>query len=227
MRTSTFLKIAQIALGICLSAPVSAQTTRTYIVTNEGDTVRTAVRFSQKLADNNREVFAFVGNRTVRYAPGDIKAYYNGLQEYETQFLGEATVFLQRHTAGYASLYYCDETILAEMIRNYTRLGDQLGYSLKDAVGSALKSVKDGVYFGGKIPVLMTEGKNLRIFDPNLPKRKQELAAYFYDYPGIESVLSQEKMTPETYEQLVMAYNQWKPQAVARLVEQEKTATGF
>ncbi len=225
MRTFTFLRIA---VGICLTVPVAAQTPpRTYIVTNEGDTVRTAVRFNARMADNNREAFAFVNNQTVRYAPGDIRAYYNGLQEYETQRLGEATVFLQRHTAGYASLYYCDETMLAEMIRNYPRLGDQIGCSLKDAVGSAMKSVKDGSYFNGKIPVLVTEGKSLRIFDPNLPKRKQELAAYFYDYPGIESLLSQAKLTPETYEQLVMAYNQWKPQSLARLVDQEKNASGF
>ena len=224
MRTPTFLRIA---FGICLAVPVAAQTTRTYIVTNDGDTVRTAVRFNAKMAENNREVFAFVNGRTVRYAPGELRAYYNGLQEYETQPLGEAVVFLQRHTAGYASLYYCDEAMLAEMIRNYPRLGDQIGCSLKDAVGSAVKSVREASHFNGKIPVLVTEGKNLRIFDPNLPKRKQELAAYFYDYPGIESLLSQAKLTPETYEQLVMAYNQWKPQALARLVSQEKNATGF
>lgn len=224
MRTFTFLKIT---FGLCLSFPAAAQTTRTYIVTNQGDTVRTAVRFNARLADNNREAFAFVGNQTVRYEPGDIRAYYNGLQEYETQILGDAVVFLQRHTAGYASLYYCDEAMLAEMIRNHPRLGDQIGCSLKDALGSAVKSVKDGGGFGGKIPVLVTEGKNLRLFDPALPKRKQELAAYFYDYPGAESLLSQERFTPETYEHLVIAYNQWKPQALARLVEQEKNATGF
>lgn len=224
MRRFTLLNIA---LGFCVTLSALGQGARTYLVTNEGDTVYTAVKFNAKLADNNRAVFAFTNNRTVRYAPGDIKAYYNGLQEYETQLLGEAPVFLQRHTAGYVNLYYCDETVLAELIRNYPRLGDQIGYALKDALGAAFRSVKNGNTFGGKIPVLAGEGKVLRIFDPTTPKRKQELALYFYDYPGTESLLGQEKITPETYEQLVMAYNQWKPQTSARVAEQDRMANGF
>ncbi len=224
MHTSTLAKLF-LLLG-CVY-PAVGQSARTYIVTNEGDTLYTAVRFNQRLSDNNREVFVFTNNRNIRYTPADIKAYYNGLQEYETQYLGAAPVFLQRHTAGYVNLYYCDETVLADLIRNYPRLGDQIGYSLKDALGAAVNSVKQTDYFGGKVPVMSGEGKNLQLFDPNMPKRKQELANYFYDFPGTESLLGQEKITPETYEQLVMVYNQWKPQVLARLAEQEKNASGF
>jgi hypothetical protein len=224
MHKFTFVKVL---LLLSVIYPAAAQSARTYIVTNEGDTLYAAIRFNQRLSDNNREVFVFMNNRSLRYTPGDIKAYYNGLQEYETKHFGTAPVFLQRHTVGYASLYYCDEAVLADMIRNSPRLGDQIGYSLKDALSAAVNSVKQTDYFDGKVPVIATEGRSLRIFDPKMPKRKQELADYFYDFPGTESVLAQEKITPETYEQLVMIYNQWKPQAMARLAEQEKNANGF
>jgi hypothetical protein len=224
MYKSTFAKLLFL---LSFAYPAFSQSARTYIVTNEGDTLYAAIRFNQRLSDNNREVFVFTNNRSLRYTPGDIKAYYNGLQEFETKHFGSAAVFLQRHTVGYASLYYCDEAVLADMIRNSPRLGDQIGYSLKDALGAAVNSVKQTDYFGGKVPVIALEGKSLRIFDPNMPKRKQELAEYFYDFPGTESLLGQEKITPETYEQLVMVYNQWKPQVMARLAEQEKTANGF
>ncbi len=224
MHKFTFIKIFFL---LSFTYPAFSQAARTYLITNQGDTVYAAIHFNQRLADNNREVIAFVNNRSIRYTPGDIKAYYNGLQEYETRYLAEVPVFLQRHTVGYASLYYCDEVVLAEMIRNYPRLGDQIGYSLKEALGAAVNSVKQTDYFGGKVPVIAAEGKQLRIFDPNYPKRKQELAAYFYDFPGTESLLGQDRLTPETYEQLVMVYNQWKPQILARMAEEEKTANGF
>jgi|GEM_PF-6529438 len=224
MHNFTLIKLL---LLIILSYPAFSQSARTYIVTNEGDTVYTSVRFNQRLSDNNREIYVYTNNRNIRYTPGEIKAYYNGLQEYESLPLGEVPVFLQRHTTGYANLYYCDETVLADLIRNYPRLGDQIGYSLKDALKAAFNSVKQTNYFNGKIPVISGEGKNLRIFDPNMPKRKQELADYFYDFPGAESLLSSEKVTPEMYEQLIMAYNQWKPQIVAKLAAQEKVANGF
>ncbi|MDJ1472119.1 hypothetical protein QNI19_19410 [Cytophagaceae bacterium DM2B3-1] len=216
-----------ILLFLSLSSTVFGQSARSYLVTNEGDTIYTAIKFTQRLSDNNREMFAFVKNRNVRYTPGDIKAFYNGLQEFETQYLGSTPIFLLRHTAGYANLYYCDEAVLADLIQNSPRLGDEIGYSLKEALSSAVNSVKTPDYFGGKIPVISGEGKALKIFDPHISKRKQELATYFYDFPGTESLLSHEKITPETYEQLIMAYNQWKPQAMARIAEQEKTANGF
>lgn len=224
MRSSVFIKIL---VGCCLAVPVWAQSARTYLVTGTGDTLYTAVRFNTRLADNNREVTAFVNGQSVRYTPDQLKGYYNGLQEFETQLVGEVPVFLQRHTAGHVSLYYCDETVLGELIRHYPRLGDQIGYSLGDALGAALKSVKEGSYFGGKVPIMSGSDKAFRVFDPTLRRRKQELADYFYDFPGSESLLSQETITPETYEQLVMAYNQWRPQAMARLMEQEKKANGF
>lgn len=224
MHKSTFAKLFFL---LSFAYPAFSQSARTYVVTNEGDTLYAAIRFNQRLSDNNREVFVFANNRSIRYTPSEIKAYYNGLQEYETKSLGDAVVFLQRHTVGYASLYYCDEVVLAELIRNYPRLGDQIGYSLKDALGAAVNSVKQTDYFGGKVPVISVEGKNLRIFDPNIPKRKEELANYFYDFPGTESVLGSDKITPETYEQLVTIYNQWKPQVLARLAKEEKTANGF
>ncbi|MCU0352661.1 MAG: hypothetical protein MUD08_02815 [Cytophagales bacterium] len=224
MRKFTF---GQLFFFLVVAVSVSAQSVRTYVVTNEGDTVYASVRFNERLADNNREVFAFVNSRNVRYTPADIKAYYNGLQEYETRNLGDVPVFLQRHTAGQASLYYCDESVLADLIKNYPRLGDQIGYGLKDALKAAFHSSKAIAGFSGRVPVITVEGRSLRVFDPKMPQRKQELADFFYDYPGTESLLSQEQLTPESYEQLIMAYNQWKPQALARLAEKEKNATGF
>lgn len=219
--------LGQLFLLLAAVTPVVAQSGRTYVVTNEGDTAYVAIRFNERLADNNREVFAFMDNRNIRYTPTDIKAYYNGLQEYETRNLGDVPVFLQRHTTGQASLYYCDESVLADLIKNYPRLGDQIGYGLKDALKAAFHSGKAIAGFHGRVPVIAVEGRSLRVFDPKMPQRKQELADYFYDYPGTESLLSQGQLTPESYEQLIMAYNQWHPQALARLVEKEKNATGF
>ncbi len=224
MHSFTWVKFL---LGFCLTVPVWGQSSKTYIVTTVGDTVYTMVKFTSKLADNNREVYALVNKQTVRYSPYEVKAYYNGLQEYETVQVGGMPVFLQRHTQGYVNLYYCDETILAQLIRHTPRIGDQIGYSLGEALGAALKSVKQGDAFEGKILILRGPDSNIHIFDPNITHSKQEIANFFYDYPGTESFLSQAKLTPEVYEQLIIAYNQWKPQAMARIATEQNIASGF
>ncbi len=211
------------------------QISDTYIITLDGDTIRTEVKYSSKLHVNNREVVAKEKGKFARYGPGQLKGFCNGKDVFESRSINGVSAFLLRRITGHLNLYLCDETIVNEMIKMENpvnaavAIGAATGGMIGGAVAGAVTSVVTEAVHMPAIPITGQSEGGLKIFNPNTSKKKrlQELQEYFAELPEISSIINREPFNLEVYIEAVEASNHLQEKENQRSHEENKKADGF